>query len=250
MKKFYSFVALISVASLNAQILKETFDEANGKGGNDGIWSNFKDYTPAPENFSQNGWQRSGEVYSGKQCLRIGGSKRLGSITTPKLTGLNGNAILSFRAGAWDKSNESPTIRVDITGGGSLDNKNITIPKGKFETFTLHITDAKPTSRIIFTGKGGNNRFFIDDILVTSSELGTIEEIKNQSGLLSQTLVYNEISPLLDTNLDIYSIDGKHLISRQVRKGEKLNIAHLDTGIYIAKGIVEGKNISVKFIKK
>lgn len=180
-------MALVAVASLNAQILKAGFDDVKGKGGNDNVWAELNDQTPLPDSFAQAGWEKSGEVYSGAECLRIGTGKKQGGVTSPKLTGLNGDAILSFRAGGWDKKNESNTISVKIIGGGNLDKSQVEIPKGQFGDFKIKITGANPNSRIVFEGKGAKNRFFLDDILIDSPNLGTAEWVTKRAELLAQT---------------------------------------------------------------
>lgn len=165
-----AFLLLSSVGVLGqTTIFTATFDEANGTGGNDGLWSGSiaSNAATAPA-----GWVYS-NMYSASGCLRGGTSSKLGSITTPALAQLSGNAAFTFRAGAWDGTNEKLVLNVSITGGGTLDKSSVTLTKGVFNTFTVAIIGGTAISKLVFAAAAAaDSRFFIDDITVTVPDAG------------------------------------------------------------------------------
>lgn len=166
---------LCTVAGLGAQaqttLFYESFDKISGTGGNDGKWSGnvasgSLDFSSDPTD--NTGWTGQNS-YKADHCLKVGTGSKQGTITTPALTKLNGNATLTFEAGAWDNDNEALTLVVSITGGGELDNSNIELKRGTFTTYTLHITGGTSQSQIIFAAsQKKKNRFFLDEVKVTS----------------------------------------------------------------------------------
>lgn len=166
MKKFYSFfAAVVMAASFNAQtvLLNESFDSLNGTGGNDNIWSgnvgtaSLADYTAAGWTFASAG--------GGKSCVKAGSGNSQGSVTTPELGG-TGDAVLTFRAGAWNGNNEKLVLNLSVSGGATLLVPSVTLVKSSFTSYTVNITGLTVASKITFAGNGGNSRFFIDDIKI------------------------------------------------------------------------------------
>lgn len=156
-------VCFASVSMAQTTILKETFDEQTGTGGNDDKWSGsiasakivgLTDWSP------ENGSGAS-------KCVKLGSSSKLGKITTPALSTLSGNAILTFRAGAW--AGDQTDLKLSISGGGTLDQASVTMKSGEFTSFTVNITGGTAESKITFEGKQASKaRFFLDDVEVVS----------------------------------------------------------------------------------
>lgn len=177
-KSIYALKSLLLICLLTltgggawaqTEILNETFDAFNGKGGNDATWSNISSNKEA----SVDGWTFvKGNAASA--CVSLGTSKAAGSATTPALSKLQGAATLTFRAGAWAK--DATTISVSISEGGlavgsgaPASEVDVTLVKGAFSGYTIQITNGTANSTITFAAKqASGNRFFLDDVKVVS----------------------------------------------------------------------------------
>lgn len=145
-------------------VFYESFDKNDGTGGNDGKWS---DNIAADDiQYDVAGWTFINAKGANK-CARIGtGSK--GTATTPALTGLDGDAVLTFKAGAWNIEKENTTLNISITNG-TLDKTSVVLKKGEFTEYTINITRADATSKIKFeAAEDKNNRFFLDEVKVVA----------------------------------------------------------------------------------
>src|SRR5690606_39003435 len=89
--------------------------------------------------------------------------------------GFSGNGTLTFRAGAWNSTNEQTTLRIEITGGGNLNLEQVTMVKGAFSNYEVQITEATASTKITFKGwAASNSRFFLDDVkIMGGSEVAT-----------------------------------------------------------------------------
>ena len=147
-------------------ILSANFDDNNGTGGNDSFWSGdiAKSTIKLPTDWTAiNG---SGAY----QCIKLGTGSKKGSVTTPALSQLSGNATLSFKAAAWNGSDESTTLFLSIEGGGSLSKTSVTLTKGAWQSYEVTITGGTSSTRITFEGKkASDSRFFLDEVKVTTS---------------------------------------------------------------------------------
>ena len=153
------------------RVFYESFDQNEGSGGNDGAW---KDSVANGEwnkaVFDEPGWTATNGYFANK-CIKLGASKKLGSATTPAL-GVNGNAELRFKAGAWN--GDATTINITINNGGTLSVSSVTLVNNAFTDYTISISDATPESTITFSAaKASQNRFFLDEVEVytNSAEL-------------------------------------------------------------------------------
>jgi|GEM_PF-5217058 len=166
--------AVINATSYKVEIYKKIsgtlnsfnapFDDIAGTGGNDGLWSGSIASTQISSYFTGGIWDLT-RAYQANNALRMGTSTALGKLITPPIN-MTGNAILSFRAGAWDSTNEKTTLKVSITGG-QLSAPTVVLAKGVFTTYNLNITGATGSVQITFEGNSSNDsRFFIDDIRI------------------------------------------------------------------------------------
>ncbi len=149
-------------------VFQETFANCEGKGGNDDTWSGISRNKSLPNDalLDNAGWSFvSANAANG--CASIGTSKALGSATTPALAGLEGDATLTFRAGAWAK--DATSMVLSIAGGGELSETEITLLKGEFSEYTVNITGGTSATQITFAAKQkSGNRFMLDDVTITS----------------------------------------------------------------------------------
>ncbi|MDR2237717.1 MAG: T9SS type A sorting domain-containing protein [Chryseobacterium sp.] len=251
MKKFYSLVAAaVFAVSAFAQttILDAPFNDLNGDGGNDGVWSgnvgigSLNTYTSAGWAFASSGGAR--------QCIKSGSGGAAGSVTTPVLAGLSGNATLTFRAAAYGTDNTN--LSVTITGGGSLSGTStFTLTKSTFSTYTVNIMSGTSSTKIKFASSGSNRRFFIDDIKVVTQATLAVNDSKVQyKNFIKNTSVTKEIYFGEKAEVKIYNTNGQLVKSASVAENGSLNVEDLQTGIYVVTGNVNGKAVSEKVIKK
>lgn len=148
------------------EILNEEFTwNENGTGGNDGNWSgNIASATTGLTEHLLN-WSQD-RAYKGDNCIKMGSANNQGVLTTPAL-GFIGNGTLTFRAGAWDATNEQTKLKLEISGGGNLSATEVTMTKGAFTSYEVQITEATANTKITFKGfQSSNSRFFLDDVKV------------------------------------------------------------------------------------
>ena len=250
MKKIYSlFAAVILAASVNAQttVFSANFDDVTGTGGTDGLWSGSAASSAAT---APTGWIYS-NMYSGNKCLKGGAGSKLGSITTPELTELSGNATLTFQAGAWDGSSEKLTLNVSIIGGGSLNVTSVNLVKGQFTTYTVEITGGTSSSKLVFAAAAAaNNRFFIDEILVTAPTQAVVDVNATKLNLVKNTVVANAIMFATKADVQILNMNGQVVKTASVNENTSLDVATLAKGMYVVTATVNGKAVSQKIMKK
>lgn len=164
------------------EIFYESFDHCNSTGGNDGSWNGnismkpVLSDAPGTENNTDNGGWVFTKGYSAKACARFGNESNCGSAITPAL-GYQGNAILVFKAAAWNAQNEHTTLNISVIGGGEASNQSVTIKKGQWTDFAIPLKDLTVNSKVEFRGVAEyNSRFFLDEVCVLSS-LNTMDQI-------------------------------------------------------------------------
>lgn len=155
------------VASASYKILDcdwyESFDDADGSGGNDDTWSGSAgtdSFTP-----DKNGWTFSTSNCGADQCIKVGTGSAGGSAQTPVLTGLTGNLILTFRAAGWN--GESPTVTISSsTSGSSVSPSSVSVTEKEWNSYEVAILNVTTATQITFSCDSKNNRFFLDDVCV------------------------------------------------------------------------------------
>lgn len=184
----------------------ESFDGCDGKGGNDGQWSGQIATGELP---NTSGW--SFENASGaNQCVKCGTAKKAGKATTPAFD-VNGEAKLTFKAGAWVSQKETTEIKLSATGA-TLDKSSVNLTKGEFNTYEVTITGTGSVRVTIKSSISQNNRFFLDEVVVKPQNTTAIQEVQ----------VAKPVS-----NGRIYTLDGRYV-------GTDLN--QLERGLYIING--------------
>lgn len=195
-------------------VFYESFDKCDGIGGNDNRYSGSLTTKPAlsPEYGDNSGWKFT-TGYIANKCVRFGTSSFKGSATTPSIT-VTGKSILSFKAAAWDNPDDNTNITVSVPEGSTLkyngktgSSITVDINKGAWTDIdNIEISGAK-TFTITFAGNGGNNRFFLDEVMVNNvtesgettaitldenSESNTIEAKTGANVTLKRTMVKGE----------------------------------------------------------
>ena len=196
----------IVTTTVAGTLFYESFNTNTGTGGNDGSWGGS--IASSDIQTDNNGWSLS-NCNGASKCLKAGTSKAGGSATTPAL-GMTGDGTLTFKAAAWDGSNERVTISVSIVGNGSLSGDQlsegiITLEKGSFTNFTLNVTGADENTKIRFSSSQGNNRFFLDEVKLTGNIV--TEAIRNTvSSAEYATLYFGNYNLVVPENVEAYTI--------------------------------------------
>lgn len=161
-----------------AQIFTETFSKCEGKGGNDGTFSDISGNKDLGDDYTDNAGWTSEKATAASGCVSVGQSSAAGSVTTPALTALSGNATLTFKAAAWTKDGTSLTLAIE--GSGTLDTETVTLQKGVFSDYTVQITGGSSDTKITFKSTNkSKNRFFLDDVIITTAS----GDVKKSAGL-------------------------------------------------------------------
>lgn len=171
-KLLLSLVMLFAIGSFAASaqtvVFHETFDQCDGTGGNDGVWTGNIGISGI--NADNDGWtfENSG---AGSQCIKCGTSSKLGVATTPALN-FEGNATMVIKAAAWS-AGDATVLKISITNG-TVSPSEITLTPTEFTEYTINITGATNGSQITFEGStASKQRFWIDDVEI--SALGDVE---------------------------------------------------------------------------
>ena len=153
----------------NVTFFYESFDSCDGTGGNDGQWSgSIATSTVRTDNNANWTFENEGGANA---CVKLGSGSSLGKATTPKLGINTSTAKLSFKAGAWDGSNENTTIKVTANNGGTVEPSTITLKKGQWTDYTCTISGATETTTLTFAAsQTSKNRFFLDEVMVYYGE--------------------------------------------------------------------------------
>lgn len=164
---FYAVYATESGGS--STVFSEDFSTCSGTGGNSGGWSGSIASASVPSGISTS-WYLS-KANAADECLKLGTGSAGGSAETPDIDcGTATSATLTFRAGAWDGSSEGTTLSLSASNC-SIDKSSVTLVKGSFTSYTVAITSITDDIAITFYTSSGNQRFFLDDVVVTASTL-------------------------------------------------------------------------------
>lgn len=163
----------VPVTPSGSTMLYESFDKCTGTGGNDGIWGGRSIGAGTPT-YDNKGWTSTqGKVYASSACVRVGTSSVNGDITTPSFT-VNGKAVLSFKAGAWNTSGDGTTLNLSVSNG-TISPSSVTMKKGEWTDYNVTIT---ANGKVKTTFKASKLRFFLDEVKVTDASTSGIREIE------------------------------------------------------------------------
>lgn len=188
------------VPPTDSDIFHETFNECNGTGGNDGLWSGSVASSALVSDVA--GWTGN-NLYGGDECMRIGNSKNAGIVTSPEFEVQSG-AVLTIVAAPWSGDDNTLDIYFGGTNLGTY-----TFDEGKWSTITIPLETVGKGSLEFIAAK----RFFIDDVRVYVPETDGIDKVV--------------VGGTKKADNRVYSIDGRNL-------GRDIN--SLGHGIYIVNG--------------
>ncbi len=160
----------VNEAKVPSVIFYESFDKNDGTGGNDGEWKG--NIAKNALKLDNSEWRISNGKGASK-CAKIGSGSK-GTATTPSIDLSAGDAVLAFKAGAWNTDNEKTSIIVSVDNGKLAYNgkvaseQTITLKKGEFSDYTMTISGGTSATKITFTAiQDKNNRFFLDEVMVS-----------------------------------------------------------------------------------
>ena len=192
-------------------VFYESFDNCASDGGNDGVWNAITSQkTLASDN---NGWA-SEKGFAANKCARFGTSGTMGNSTTPSFT-LNGEATLSFKAGAWNGKSEAVEIGLSATGG-SLDVSTITLVKGEWRDYKVNV-NGNGSMKISFNALTSNkpNRFFLDEVKVVKVTTDGINGIDNGQLTIDNGQWYDlQGRKVMKPTRGLYIVNGKKVVLR------------------------------------
>lgn len=193
-------------------IFYESFDNVEGKGGNDGTWEAGDGDTFNSALCDNEGWYEKSTtggtyqtVLQGDKCLNIYGQAAL---ISGDMKYLNGAAILTFKAGAAVKNNPAtPSLKITVVDGNkNIVEQSVEVPVGEFKEYSIVIPNGTPNTRLEFWGEQASNRFlvtveyniFIDDVKVV--RLVPISETTDNTAILAAN-DGNDVNVMLDRKL-------------------------------------------------
>ncbi len=185
----------------------ESFDECSGTGGNDGLWSGQIAFSQLYDDcFDVSGWSYN-KGYVANQCVRFGSSLEDGKVKTPYVT-LDGEATLTFRAGAWDAEKNGTVLKATVSGG-TISPDAFTLEKGAFKDYTATVTG---TSNITITLTIDKGRFFLDEVKLKNSSTGIVELSTPASRAHDATYYNLSGQRVMQPTRGLYIINGKKVV--------------------------------------
>lgn len=162
--------------------------------------------------------------------------------------------FLGQRKGASVANNE---LRIEVSvDGNNWETLTYDRPTGSGTANWLYINPvgAIPSVEGLYIKFTGTNatEWRIDDIKLVGTEkiLSVANFEKAKETLVKNTVVTNEVSFLKDTKVQIINLNGQVVKTASVKENQSLNVSELPKGVYIVTGVVDGKAVSQKVIKK
>ena len=145
-------------------VFYESFDKNDGTGGNDGKWSGS--IASNDIQYDVTGWTCEYEKGANK-CAKFGTSSKKGTATTPALTDLEGDAILTFKAAPWNTEGGKMSVTIS---DGTIEASEFELINNTFTEYSVKISGGA-TSKITFTSS--EDRFFLDEVKVKQVAVAT-----------------------------------------------------------------------------
>ena len=140
-------------------VFYESFDKNDGTGGNDGQWSG--NIATNDIQYDVTGWTCPNASGANK-CAKFGTSSKKGTATTPALTDLEGDAILTFKAAPWNTEGGKMSVTIS---DGTIETSEFELINNTFTEYSVKISGGA-TSKITFTSS--EDRFFLDEVKVVA----------------------------------------------------------------------------------
>ena len=168
---FANSEASYSIKHVGDFVFYESFDNfTETQGGNDGNFAQGGG-TVKSELLDEEGWILKSQ-YAANKCIRLGAKSTEGSATTRTINVPTSKATLSFKAAAWNNTDDMTTITVSVSDGSlTYDNKTnksmtINMRKDAWTDYSMIVSGTKSFT-VTFAGSDTQNRFFLDEVMVT-----------------------------------------------------------------------------------
>lgn len=151
----------------------ESFDNANGSGGNDGVWSGSigsNAFTP-----DKTGWTFSTTNCGASKCIKLGTGSAAGSAQTAALTGMRGTISVKFSAAGFGTDGDSDgkghyTHNLTISStNGTPSPSSVTITNQTWNDYEVEISGVTADAQITIASSGSSRRFFLDEVCIKNS---------------------------------------------------------------------------------
>ena len=174
-------------------LLRETFSNCNGTGGNDNVWST----SIASSIFSPDleGWDVV-KAYGGWQCARFGNASTAGEATTPAFETETGEALLSFKAAGWN--NDGVDLTLSIEGEGRVKPSVVTMDPFAWNEYSVRVYGKGPL-RVTFAPE---KRFLLDSVIVVQIEADSTDAVR-------------QLPSSIEMQEGYYTLDGRYVGSSQ-----------------------------------
>lgn len=188
-------------------IFYESFDSCTGTGGNDGRWNgNIARGVLYTDN---EGWSAN-YFYGANQCAKFGTSEFAGEVVSPSFT-LNGDAVLTFKASAWNSSTEGNELYLSVSNTQTT--AIYTLAKGEWTEIETDISGSGEVSLYFL----GDKRFFLDEVKVVAAGATGIKSVKAVSG--ESAKIYSVTGQYVGTSLSalpagVYVMNGKKVVRK------------------------------------
>lgn len=186
----------------------ESFNDCDGTGGNDGLWSgSIAQGTFSPDN---GGWSSSSS-FGADRCAKFGSNKNQGKVTTPSFT-VNGTATFTFRAAPW--ASDGTLLTLSVSSGATISPSSFTMKSNQWTDFTATITGTGNV-KVTFTP---TKRFFLDEVKASApSQTGIKGITANPSDKRADNKIYTLDGRFIGTDASvlprgIYVIGGKKIV--------------------------------------
>jgi len=155
---------------------KETFDDCEGTGGNDGLWSGSIASKAFSSSVTDEDTWTATKGGAACQCARFGTGSAQGEATTPSISGMNGKTVtLYFKAAAWN--GDETTLLLSATGA-NLSETSVTLKNCEWTDYQITMTCFSNDVTVTFKGyKTSNSRFFLDEVNIPKEEVETETDI-------------------------------------------------------------------------
>ena len=260
--KSFSIIEAVVVV-LSEDFSKVTTGTMASPGGTD-LASTMNTYTQV------NGWLGS-KIYAAGGLVKLGSSSGLGYIITPQidLSTNSGQGSVKFDVQSW--TGDASTIQVLLSKDAGVSytqiGTDVTITSS-LATQSVVFSGATSTSKIKITAKvASKNRFFLDNIIVTSGGVTAVEPINTKNIPSDFSLRQNYPNPFNPTTkitfsvpqtdhitLTVYNVQGElvsTLINQEMTQGNYsvvFNAASLPSGVYYYRMISSTVNSAKKMI--
>lgn len=168
---FANSEASYSIKHVGDFVFYESFDKCDGSGGNDNKWSgNLLGVVLTAQRADNSGWN----FVNGRernQCASFGSKDDIGSATSPNIQ-IDQKAQLKFKAACWNTIAEKSQITISVSKGtltyNGKNSQSVTIDmvKGAWTDYSMIVSGTKSFT-VKFAGSGTQNRFFLDEVMVT-----------------------------------------------------------------------------------